>query len=126
VVCRLCGEKLRTDLELKKTLSWAVLTVKMNAEARKSGAAEKTEEAYRSLYPLFTSQKGGSLSREQVHRIFKGIAERAGMPKERRFVHILKHSRASHLVGSMDVALLRQLLGHRNTSDFSVLRIPFR
>jgi type 1 fimbriae regulatory protein FimB len=69
---------------------------------------------------LFTSQKGGSLSREQVHRIFKGIAERAGIPKEKRFVHILKHSRASHLVGSMDIALLRQLLGHRNIQNTMV------
>jgi Phage integrase family len=47
---------------------------------------------------LFPSQKGGVLSREQVHRIFKGIAERAGIPKGKRFVHILKHSRARHLV----------------------------
>lgn len=66
---------------------------------------------------LFTSQKGGSLSREQVHRIFKGIAEHAGIPKQRRFVHILKHSRAGHLVGKMDVALLRQLLGHNNIQN---------
>ena len=66
---------------------------------------------------LFTSQKGGALSREQVHRIFKGVAERAGIPEGKRFVHILKHSRASHLVGSMDIALLRQLLGHRNIAN---------
>jgi len=69
---------------------------------------------------LFTSQKGGALSREQVHRIFKGIAERAGITKGKRFVHILKHSRASHLVGSMDIALLRQLLGHRNIQNTMV------
>jgi site-specific recombinase XerD len=66
---------------------------------------------------LFTSQKGGALSREQVHRIFKGIAERAGIAKDKRFVHILKHSRATHLVGTMDIALLRQLLGHRNIQN---------
>ena len=69
---------------------------------------------------LFTSQKGGALSREQVHRIFKAVSERAGIPKEKRFVHILKHSRASHLVGSMDIALLRQLLGHRNSQNTMV------
>jgi len=69
---------------------------------------------------LFTSQKGGALSREQVHRIFKGIAERAGISAEKRFVHILKHSRASHLVGSIDIALLRQLLGHRNIQNTMV------
>lgn len=66
---------------------------------------------------LFISQKGGALSREQVHRIFKGICERAGIPKGKRFVHILKHSRATHLVGSMDVALLRQLMGHKNIQN---------
>jgi type 1 fimbriae regulatory protein FimB len=66
---------------------------------------------------LFSSQKGGALSREQVHRIFKGVAERAGIAKGKRFVHILKHSRASHLVGTMDIALLRQLLGHRNIQN---------
>lgn len=66
---------------------------------------------------LFVSQKGGALSREQVHRIFKAICERAGIPKQKRFVHILKHSRATHLVGTMDIALLRQLLGHRNIQN---------
>ena len=69
---------------------------------------------------LFTSQKGGALSREQVHRVFKGVAERAGIPKDRRFVHILKHSRATHLVGNMDIAHLRQLLGHRNIQNTMV------
>ncbi len=69
---------------------------------------------------LFVSQKGGALSREQVHRLFKGIAERAGVPKGKRHVHILKHSRATHLVGSMDVALLRQLLGHKNIQNTMV------
>jgi len=66
---------------------------------------------------LFPSQKGGALSREQVHRIFKGIAERSGIPKGKRFVHILKHSRATHLVGNTDIAMLRQLLGHRNIQN---------
>jgi len=66
---------------------------------------------------LFVSQKGGALSREQVHRVFKAICEEAGIAKGKRFVHILKHSRASHLVGSMDIALLRQLLGHKNIQN---------
>jgi site-specific recombinase XerD len=66
---------------------------------------------------LFLSQKGGAMSREHVHRIFKAVCERAGIPKGKRFVHILKHSRATHLVGSMDVALLRQLMGHKNIQN---------
>jgi type 1 fimbriae regulatory protein FimB len=63
---------------------------------------------------FFISQKGGHLSREQVSRIFRGIAERAGITREKQFVHILKHSRATHLAGNMDLFLLRQALGHRN------------
>ena len=66
---------------------------------------------------LFVSQKGGAISREHVHRIFKAICERARIPKQKRFVHILKHSRATHLVGHMDVALLRQLMGHKNIQN---------
>ena len=66
---------------------------------------------------FFTSQKGGALSREQVYRVFKAICEHAAIPKEKGFVHILKHSRATHLVGNMDIALLRQLLGHRNIQN---------
>jgi integrase len=69
---------------------------------------------------FFVSQKGGALSREQVHRIFKGIAERAGIPKEKRFVHILKHSRGTHLAGNIDIFLLRQVLGHRNIQNTMV------
>jgi site-specific recombinase XerD len=48
------------------------------------------------------------------------VAERAGIPKGKQFVHILKHSRASHLAGSMDIALLRQLLGHRNIQNIMI------
>jgi site-specific recombinase XerD len=66
---------------------------------------------------LFTSQKGGALSREQVHRIFKGIAERAGIPEGKRHVHVLKHSCATHLVGTVDLALVKQLLGHKNIAS---------
>jgi type 1 fimbriae regulatory protein FimB len=66
---------------------------------------------------LFVSQKGGAMTREHVHRLFKTVCERAGIPKQKRFVHILKHSRATHLVGSMDVALLRQLMGHKNIQN---------
>jgi site-specific recombinase XerD len=66
---------------------------------------------------LFTSQKGGHLSREQVHRIFRGIAERAGLPERKRHVHALKHSRASHLVGHVDLAYVRQVLGHKSIAS---------
>ena len=69
---------------------------------------------------LFNSQKGGRLSRSQVFRIFQDCAEIAGLPEDRRFIHILKHSRASHLVGKMDVALVRQAMGHKSLASTMV------
>jgi site-specific recombinase XerD len=69
---------------------------------------------------LFNSQKGGRLSRSQVFRIFQQCAKDAGLAHDRQFVHILKHSRASHLVGKMDVALVKQTLGHKALSSTMV------
>jgi type 1 fimbriae regulatory protein FimB len=66
---------------------------------------------------LFNSQRGGRLSRSQVFRVFQSCAEAAGLPEDKRHVHVLKHSRASHLVGRMDVALLRQTMGHKNIAN---------
>jgi type 1 fimbriae regulatory protein FimB len=69
---------------------------------------------------LFNSQKGGRLSRSQVFRIFQQCAKDAGITPGRTFIHILKHSRASHLVGKMDVALVKQTLGHKALSSTMV------
>ena len=53
---------------------------------------------------LFTSQKGGKLSRTQFFRNFQMVAEKAGLPVEKRHPHVLKHSLASH-PGGGDVNL---------------------
>jgi integrase len=67
---------------------------------------------------LFTSQKGGKLDRTQLFRIFRGCAEIAGLPPEKRHPHVLKHSLASHLVaGNVNLALIRQALGHRSITS---------
>jgi site-specific recombinase XerD len=67
---------------------------------------------------LFTSQKGGKLSRIQFFRNFQKIAESAGLSVEKRHPHVLKHSLASHLVaGNANLALIRQALGHRSISS---------
>jgi site-specific recombinase XerD len=64
---------------------------------------------------LFTSQKGGKLSRIQFFRTFQKIAESACLAVEKRHPHVLKHSLASHLVaGNANLALIRQALGHRD------------
>jgi type 1 fimbriae regulatory protein FimB len=67
---------------------------------------------------LFTSQKGGKLDRTQFFRLFRTVAESAGLPKEKRHPHVLKHSLASHLVAeNVNLALIRQALGHRSISS---------
>ena len=67
---------------------------------------------------LFTSQKGGKLDRTQFFRVFRAIAESAGLPSEKRHPHVLKHSLASHLVaGNVNLALIRQALGHRSITS---------
>jgi site-specific recombinase XerD len=67
---------------------------------------------------LFTSQKGGKLSRIQFFRVFQTIAETAGLSIEKRHPHVLKHSLASHLVaGNANLALIRQALGHRSIAS---------
>jgi len=67
---------------------------------------------------LFTSQKGGRLDRTQFFRIFRACAEAAGLPREKRHPHVLKHSLASHLVaGNVNLALIRQALGHRSINS---------
>jgi len=67
---------------------------------------------------LFTSQKGGRLSRIQFFRNFQKVAECAGLAIEKRHPHVLKHSLASHLVaGNANLALIRQALGHRSINS---------
>jgi site-specific recombinase XerD len=67
---------------------------------------------------LFTSQKGGKLSRVQFFRNFQTVSESAGLAVDKRHPHVLKHSLASHLVsGNANLALIRQALGHRSISS---------
>src|SRR5689334_7077663 len=47
---------------------------------------------------LFTSQKGSHLTATQFYRIFRVIAQRAGLPKHKSHPHVLKHSVATHMV----------------------------
>lgn len=90
-------------------------------EARALTAWRKERAA---VYPkddskyLFLSREGGSLCREQVFRIFKKHAEAAGLPPEKRFIHIMKHTLASFLV-DMDTNLekVRVMLGHASLSS---------
>ncbi len=70
---------------------------------------------------VFVSQKGGRLHRSQYFRIFQSIAKTAGLSRAKQFCHILKHTLASHLIaGNVNLALVRQALGHRSISSTMV------
>ena len=64
---------------------------------------------------LFNSQKGGRLDRSQFFRLFRAIANEAGVSAEKQHPHALKHSIASHLVSAnVNLALVKQQLGHKS------------
>jgi integrase len=64
----------------------------------------------------FTSQKGGRLSTNAIWRLFKTVAEDAGI--EGRSVHSLKHTRVSLLLkGGAPISEVRQAAGHRSLSS---------
>jgi len=70
---------------------------------------------------LFTSQKGGKIDRTQFFRVFQAVAAAAGISSEKCHPHVLKHSLASHLIaGNVNLALVRQALGHRSISSTMV------
>jgi len=67
---------------------------------------------------LFLSQKGGAMSRQHFHVLFRSLGEEAGIPAEKRHPHVLKHSVASHLIqANTNLAIVQRQLGHRSISS---------
>jgi type 1 fimbriae regulatory protein FimB len=74
---------------------------------------------------VFVSQKSGRISRMQLHRIFSELAEQAGVSKDRRHFHCLKHSLGVSLVGAnVNLAIIKQALGHRSIASTAVYTVP--
>lgn len=74
---------------------------------------------------VFVSQKSGRLHRSQLHRIFADIAERAGLPKDKRHVHCLKHSLGVSMVeANVNLAVIKQALGHKSIASTAVYTVP--
>jgi type 1 fimbriae regulatory protein FimB len=74
---------------------------------------------------VFTSQKSGRISRMQLHRIFSELAEQAGVSKDRRHFHCLKHTLGVSLVeANVNLANIKQALGHRSIASTAVYTVP--
>ncbi|MHC4873269.1 MAG: site-specific tyrosine recombinase XerD [Planctomycetota bacterium] len=69
---------------------------------------------------LFVSKMGKKLRREDIWRIVKKAAEKAGISKK-IYPHLLRHSFATHLLhGGANLRIVQELLGH---SDISTTEI---
>jgi integrase len=74
---------------------------------------------------VFVSQKSGRISRMQLHRIFSELAEQAGVSKDRRHFHCLKHTLGVSLVeANINLAVIKQALGHRSIASTAVYTVP--
>jgi type 1 fimbriae regulatory protein FimB len=67
---------------------------------------------------LFLSQKGGKLDRSAFFRLFQSLAERAGLPKDKRHPHCLKHA-AGFCLAEHGVSLqsIQRRLGHKSLAS---------
>ena len=74
---------------------------------------------------VFTSQKSGRVHRSQFYRIFSNAAKRAGLPKDKRHPHCLKHALGVALVGAnVNLAVIKQALGHKSIASTAIYTVP--
>ena len=74
---------------------------------------------------VFTSQKGGRIHRSQFFRTFQSVAERAGLPADRRHPHCLKHALGFSLVAAnVNLASVKVALGHKSIASTAIYAVP--
>ena len=95
----------------------SLLRVKGNALFNEAAALKTwlaVREADADSY-VFNSQKSTRLDRVSAYRLFKKIAQAAGLPETLQNPHTLKHTAAMRLVhGGANAFLIRQQLGHKS------------
>ena len=74
---------------------------------------------------VFVSQKSGKPHRSQFYRVFFAAAEKAGLPKDKRHPHCLKHALGVALVGAnVNLAVIKQALGHKSIASTAIYTVP--
>jgi type 1 fimbriae regulatory protein FimB len=74
---------------------------------------------------VFVSQKSGRMHRSQFYRVFSAAAEKAGLPKDKRHPHCLKHALGVALVGAnVNLAVIKQALGHKSIASTAIYTVP--
>jgi integrase/recombinase XerD len=72
-------------------------------------------------WPLFLSQRGDAMSRQQFWSLVKRYAVEVGIPSARVSPHVLRHSFATHLLNhGADLRALQMLLGHSALSTTQI------
>jgi type 1 fimbriae regulatory protein FimB len=70
---------------------------------------------------LFVSNRGVPISRYMLHHLMQTYGAVAGLPKEKRKFHCLKHSIATHLLDAgADLAFVKDWLGHANIQNTTI------
>jgi site-specific recombinase XerD len=70
---------------------------------------------------LFLSNRNVPISRDTLHHLMQKYGAVAGLPREKRKFHCLKHSIATHLLDAgADLAFVKDWLGHANIQNTTI------
>ncbi len=75
----------------------------------------------RSSEALFLSRRGSAMTRQNFFTRLRGIALRAGIPRERVSPHVLRHAFATDLLeGGADLRAVQSMLGHADLATTQI------
>jgi integrase/recombinase XerD len=82
---------------------------------------ELARRAPRDPEALFLTRRGRPMTRQNFFTRLRGIALRAGLPRERVSPHVLRHAFATDLLeGGADLRVVQTLLGHADLSTTQI------